>query len=345
MTTDGPTGAELYALRLEHEWSEIYDMFPGLTGGTLRGRCNRYRYGTGLPVPSPEIRGGIDSQESMRRGEEMYRDMVALYRKKRKQEEKVGIREISFDDGPICLVVLADLHLGSLGVDYPRLSYELETIMDAPGVFFGLVGDIIDNFIVGRLKDIHITEGVMPVTDEWNMAKYVVSLVAPKLLFSVAGNHDNWTYAVSGIDGLRTIHNEVSDGILYDKDDLYFRLTVGGYSCFVHARHSWRGSSQWNDTHGLEKGVVFKNQKPTNIVVGAHTHVSGLAREFNNGEANGIALLCGSYKVEDSYARRLGLPDANGNTAVAVVIDEGGICFGTSNLAAAADYMRVIYDK
>lgn len=347
MTTDSsePTGAEIYALRLEHDWHEIYAMYPGMTEGSLRGRFNRFRYSTGLPLPTPEINGGLDSEESIRRGEERYREMVARYRRQREREQRQGIREISFDNGPICIVAIADLHLGGEGVDYPRLSYEIETVLDAPGVFFGLVGDLVDNYIVGRLKDVHLTEGVMSISDEWNMAKYVVSLMAPKLIFSVAGNHDNWTYATSGIDGLRNIHNEVSRNILYDQDELYFRLNVGEYSCYVHARHSWRGNSQWNDTHALEKGAVFKNPKPTHIVIGAHTHTSGLAREFNNGEANGIALLCGSYKVHDPYKSKMGFTEPNGNTAVAVVVDEYGICFGTSNLAAAADYMRTIYGR
>lgn len=341
-----PTGSDLYALRGSHTWAEIYEMFPRVTEGSLRGRFNRFRYKTGLPMPEPVISGGISSEESLERGEEKYREMVARYRKKCElASDKSRVKEVKFESGPICIVAIADLHLGSMGVDYPRLAYEIETVLDAPGMFFGLVGDLVDNFIVGRLKDIHITDGIMPVTDEWNMAKYIVSLIAPKLLFSVAGNHDNWTYAVSGLDGVRNIHDQVSSGILYDRDELYFRLTVGDFSCHVHARHSWRGSSQWNDTHGLEKGVVFKNPRPTNIVIGAHTHTSGLAREFNNGDENGLALLCGSYKVEDSFAKRVGFAKPNGNTAVAVVVDDGGICFGTSNLAAAADYMRTIYGE
>jgi hypothetical protein len=56
--------------------------------------------------------------------------------------------------------------------------------------------------------------------------------------------------------------------------------------------------------------------------VGAHTHASGLARQFNNSGADGLALLCGSYKRVDKYAKQSGFPRPNASAAVAIIFDE-----------------------
>ena len=72
--------------------------------------------------------------------------------------------------------------------------------------------------------------------------------MTPHLVGSVAGNHDNWSWALSGIDLLRERHRRISSNILYDPLELAFVLQVGSFEARVMCRHDWRGHSQQKET-------------------------------------------------------------------------------------------------
>jgi hypothetical protein len=103
----------------------------------------------------------------------------------------------------------------------------------------------------------------------------------------------------------------------------------------LRLRHRWRGSSYLNATHGIER--ASREDQDLDIGVSAHTHVSGLARTFTTGGCSRIALLCGSYKVIDSYNQQIGGARPNGSTAVCVMLDSrNGTMTGIESLEEAA---------
>jgi hypothetical protein len=236
---------------------------------------------------------------------------------------------------------MADQHAGSTGTDYARIDQDVQTIVSAPGMYAVQVGDITDNFIIGKLKAIRFG-AEFSIGQEWVLAKRVLKMIAPKLLVSISGNHDLWTYALTGIDYLEEVHKQLNPDILYAKFDLPFILSVGGNEFRVRVRHSWKGSSVYNDTHGIERAAKFDQGREFDVGVGAHTHASGLYRQFNNGGRTGHAILCGSYKRFDGFADRHGFSKSNESAAVAMVFSEGG-AWGTNDLEIAADYMRTMY--
>ena len=105
-------------------------------------------------------------------------------------------------------------------------------------------------------------------------------------------------------------------------------------------RHIWRGHSDYNDTHAIEKAAKWDQDFVWGV--GAHTHASGLVREFNIGGIEGLAMLCGSYKVYDSYASMKGFPKPNRHTAVTIVFDANEEeMVGFSNIITAANYINM----
>ncbi len=331
-------------------YARIYPLFPEMKEASVRRLLHDYRKRAGrvfddvdlrLPAPAPSITSVPDDDIDE---EEVWARAVALSRRRLDRAGQIG--RLTFNYGPIALVFMADLHLGSDGTDYERIEREIDIIDNTPGMYAVGVGDWLDNFIVGKLTMIRIDGTPFRVSEEWALVRHALRRLAPKLVASVAGNHDNWTHAVAGIDYLREVHQEiVGRHILYGHDELCFEVLVGDALFPIKARHKWRGNSALNPTQGIERDAKMDGSYFFKVGVGAHTHASGVAREFNNRGQTALACLCGAYKREDDYAIASGFPRPNDGTAVAVILNDDGTMFGTSSLAAAADYMRVMWGE
>lgn len=339
----------LRILSLEHGtgWNGVYEKFPHMPRSSIKDifyRWERSQRAGGLDdsgVPQPEIVGS-ELDENDIDEEEVWRIAMQLSRRRKEVQAKKREHQILFPQGPVALVFLADLHLGSRGVDYERIDNDINIILSTPGMFVCHVGDVIDNFIVGKLRDVRLGAS-FSVSEEWAIAKRVLRLLAPRLLLSVAGNHDLWTYAITNVDYLAEVHAQINPNVLYTKYDHNVTLGVNKETWRLRVRHLWKGYSQYNPTHGIEWAAKFDKGEHFDIGIGAHTHISGLYRQFNNGGRTGHAVVCGSYKFDDEYAEKKGLPKPNEAAAVCLVICDGGEIFGTNSLAAASRYMRIMY--
>ena len=287
---------------------------------------------------------GVTVESTLPDPEEVYRRACEVWRKTERLAHERSHQRIVFDHGPVCLVEMADLHLGGEGVDYPRIREEAEIVAETPGMFLFAAGDWVDQMIVGKLANERFTEH-LSVPDEWALARLILSIVQDKLEVAVLGNHDNWAEMLTGVSYFQRELANLAPKVIYDTDDALIEVVVGGWSIPTRVRHKWRGNSQWNDTHPIEKAAKF--DQDFLIGMGAHTHASGLTRPFNAADGGtGMAMLAGSYKVweGDSYARRQGFTKPNGSTAVSVVIDEDTHSLtGFTNLEAASNYMGAMY--
>ena len=337
----------IYTLRYEEQrnWTYIYERFPNHLKSSLRHTAQQVRNKHGYThdgVPKPRIEGVTLAEGDAVDEDEVWRLALQKSEKKRGIEEKKADAIIEFPHGPVCLAFFADQHAGSVGTDYARIDRDVQIVRDTPGMYAVQHGDIVNNFIIGKLQAIRFG-AEFSICQEWTLAKRVLRMLAPKLLVSISGNHDLWTYALTGIDYLKEVHRELNPDILYAKYDMPFVLSVGGNEFRIRARHSWKGSSIYNDTHGIERASKFDKGREFDVGIGAHTHASGLYRQFNNGGKTGHAILCGSYKVYDDFTDRHGFSQSNESAAVAMVFSESG-AWGTNDLEIAAGYMRTMYD-
>lgn len=198
-------------------------------------------------------------------------------------------------------------------------------------------GDLLDNFIVPKLMsaryNTHIT-----IEEEWALVRKYLKVIAPKLLASVSGNHESWHWLLSAVDYFKDALRSIQPHAIYDTDDAEILVRVRDASFPIRVRHHWRGISDFNATHGIERASRFDGGFC--VGVGAHTHRAGLVRESVIKGETLISILCGSYKRVDEFARQKGLPRHNNSTAVSVILFEDGRKLGVGDVQLAQTLMR-----
>lgn len=288
---------------------------------------------TSSPPPHPNVDGVAACEPPDE--DEVYERALAEWRKTRELIRRRSSQHLRFESGPVCVVWLADLHLGGAGIDYPRVFEEAQIVADTPGMWAATVGDLVDQFILGRMAQERM-ETRLSIPDEWVLLRRYLRILGPKLLICVRGNHDGWIKALSGVDYFRDVVAEIAPDVLYNASDCRFRLEVGAHAWRVRVRHKWRGSSIYNPSHGIERAAKWDQN--FDVGVGAHTHRGGFARGFSAGGRDCMAVMCGTYKRHDNYAEAQGFHAARRTTGVATIFHQGQV-MGVEYLPLAAEIM------
>lgn len=342
---------------------EWYDLairlnIQGLDGEALRKRWRRARENGKVDAalasavepasPDADLRDAPEARITGKRAEQLV-DRLALWRaaeerfereRQAAHEASVRVQRIRFDEGPVCMVYIGDLHLGASGVDYPLARRHAEIVRDTPGMYLNIMGDMLDNFVLQWCTKIRMhTETTIP--QEWDLVRQWLEWTAPKIVTAVSGNHDDWTVSMAGIDYFRDVLAHARPDALYARDDLRYTLDVGGAEWTTAHRHKWRGTSIYSTTHGQERSQKW--DQDFRVGVGAHTHTGAYYRTFNAGGVEGLAIQVNTYKVLDQYVRQEGFARSTLNKPVAVIYRDDGQTIGSTSLEAAADMMRLYY--
>lgn len=298
------------------------------------GRTSEF-YEKGLAWTAEGVRAEEGPDE-----DEVYARAVREYQRTSQVEQRRRNQRVVFNAPAVMLVFAGDQHLGNAGTDYEHCYHEAELVRDTPGMAAWLCGDLLDNFIIGKLRQAR-DDARLSIPDEWALVRRYLRIVGPKLIGATAGNHDAWTKLLAGVDYFRDVLTQINPTALYDTDDSRVTIVVGGeqgHAFKARIRHKWRGSSIYNVTHGQERATLFdEDGEGVDLVVGAHTHTAGVARGFTRGGASKLAVQVGSYKRVDGYAKREGFSMPNGSTAVAVLLTESGEMSGFESMGLAAD--------
>lgn len=288
--------------------------------------------------PRPKIEGvGPNERPDV---EEILRRVQMDYRRREELEHRRKAQSITFDGGPIAIVFAGDEHFGNDGTDVQRVFDEAYMIRDTPGMYTWRTGDVVDNFILGRMRQIRDGNRIS-IPDEWTLAVELLNVIRPKLLAWCGGNHPYWSEVASGVSVEESI---LPEGILWDKDEIVADVHVADASVRIRQRHQWLGRSQWNPTHALEKAFRM-DRSDADIHVGSHTHIASLVRDSLGPNAERkVAILTGTYKVWDEHARRKGFPEHDVSTTATLIVNEDGSFMATSNLEAAVNYMEAVYN-
>lgn len=241
-------------------------------------------------------------------------------------------RQATLPDEPYGIAFLSDLHFGSPYTDYAQAKADAIAIASTPGLYAVFHGDGIDNWILPKMAGLQRGQA-MPFDDEMAMFKDWLGMLGRKLLVVVAGNHDNWTYTLSGIDFLKNLVNPMT---FYDQHQAIFDIIAGQHQMRFAVRHKWRGQSILNPTHGMERAA---RDIDADVYVGGHTHIATLARYFTVRDRDRLAILTGTYKRWDSYGHALGLPPSQHSGAGVLVVDPRKGHTFIRDVAEASDYL------
>lgn len=329
-------------------WVTIAEPFR-VSGEVMRGRYRRALEGGEVAAaverakreaPEPAIQGvrAAELVDTMA----LWTAAEARYERDRAAAEAAAqrVQRIVFNEGPVCITHIGDLHCGGSGVNYPLAREHAELVRDTPGMYLAVVGDLIDNFVLAWAYKIRMgTEVTIP--QEWGLVRQWLSWCAPKIVAVVDGNHDAWTTDLSGIDYYREVIAAARPDALYARDDLRFTLAVGGAEWPYRMRHKWAGYSIYNPTHGAERGQKW--DQDFLVGVGAHTHTGAFFRTFNAAGRAAAAIQVNTYKELDAYPRREGFPVSTHDKPVAVIYTDSGEMIGTTSIHAAAEMMKLFY--
>ena len=288
--------------------------------------------------PEPIIDGVIpadyrpDPEQVFRRAAEDYASTRS--KKQRKKQNRIAFNS----SGPVAIAWVADTHLGNKGSDVARAFREIKVVDQTPGMFPFFVGDLYDNFIIGALKSVNMNQRTT-IEDQYALGQYYIGQT-DKWIGWTSGNHEQWSLRVAGYDTAREI---APANALYDTDEIRFTLGLGAHEWSCIARHKWQGSSIYNPFHPQTRGSKF-SRPGHDVYVGAHTHPGGLAADHPAGDGRVISLIqCGTYKDDDSFAKRMGFPETGRTSMVVTIFFPTGYHFSVANIDVAAYMMRELY--
>lgn len=230
----------------------------------------------------------------------------------RKQAHHAAKRniEISRDDGlPYALLAIGDPHVDDPGSDIEYLAWCLTHAARQPGVMPINIGDLTNNW-VGSLQRLYAHQ---TATDDEAVDLMRWMLTACPWAWVILGNHDKWGPVATMLCQEYEIPY-VSHG------GMFKIASVGGKTLTVDCRHTHRGNSQYNPSHGQIK-QAYRGSR-ADIIIGGHTH-TGAHTLLRNGVADTVAhaVRIGAFKRYDEYADALGFPDESLGPAVLFVID------------------------
>jgi hypothetical protein len=212
------------------------------------------------------------------------------------------------DAGPIGVVLVGDPHVDDDGCDIGQLEADLSTVGRTRGMYAGHIGDLTNNW-VGRLARLYAHQSAT-FSDGLRLTEWMLGL-CPNL-FVVNGNHDCWE---KGGDLLRFI---VKAGAHQSHGARLALRWPNGKEIRLHARHDFPGRSQFSDTHGMKREILFGHRD--HILVCGHTHVDEARIEPSlDGDVHWFFRVSG-YKVVDEYAKEHRFRTKRLAPSVAVVI-------------------------
>ncbi|SER29610.1 hypothetical protein SAMN05216548_114137 [Faunimonas pinastri] len=208
--------------------------------------------------------------------------------------------------GPYGVVGLPDHHLNNIGTLVRRAFDDAYVINQHPHLFAVGIGDWLDNFIVGFLER-ERRKDIMSHSDAWRLAEHYISVLAPKMIAAISGNHMDWTTSAGGVDVLKKMFDDYGLGPIYDTDQVRVRMNSPNGESFTHiARHKYRGNSRFNSVHAITVWIL-ENWQGEDVVWGGHIHVAGhtsIEKQWMGRSRIVHGIQLGAYKTIDGYAKR-----------------------------------------
>lgn len=277
--------------------------------------------------------------------ESVFNKLDVIWERETYKEELAAKNTIEINtDQPIAIVAVADQHFGggiNTATDVRRIFDEANLMTNTPNLYLVHNGDLSNNFIGEWTAHIN-NQRQLSIKEESVISLEYMKRIESILVAWVTGNHNEWSEKYSGFspnyEMLMRLKNR--HDILFDNDEINFRVKTQFANVGFLMRHIWRGNTSNNLTGGIERAAKLNNIYDSTVYIGAHIHSGGIIKEFINAGKTNYALLCGTYKKIDHYSKQHGFFKANDSTAVGVVIHPKFGIIPYSNLYALCDYMK-----
>ena len=241
-------------------------------------------------------------------------------------------------DKPICLVQSADWQLGQFGVDYDSFEPDIEFIVNEPGFYVDVGGDIAQNIIqVSKMGSSH-NQTPIPVQLGLTVLTLKKLNQAGKINTIRTGNHTHWSASLTGEDWLGETAKRLR--LIYTKHGARVNLIVGKQKYPYMARHIGRFNSSFNATHS-NKQEQRLNYPWARFTVFEHYHVADMEQYRYDGKEC-IAIRPGTYATYDDHAQQWGFYGAHVCNPAIVFYPNEDRMIGFKDMREAAIYLREV---
>lgn len=283
---------------------------------------------------------GLTPEDHLTDGAELIEHLIARQDKAMSKALRRHSQAVTLPgDKPVAVALLSDLHFGNANTDYKAIRADAELIRDTDGLFAVALGDYHDNWI-GKLIWVANDQ---PVTleNELALVQHWLNTLGDKLVAAVGGNHESRTKRAAGFDHLKLLLR--GSELLYDADEIPFALKLGSAEWKCKLRHRWKGSSIYNESHGMERDLHF-GAGNWDIAMQGHTHRGTVFRESYDEREGKIKLTVqiGTYEFHDRYAIQLGMTHRQQSGSGAIVFCPDGRFQGFRDLQLAVEFMRYL---
>lgn len=220
------------------------------------------------------------------------------------QETATWVTHGEYLDLPIAVVLISDEHFGSTGTDYKLLDKHLKIIEETPNFFVCFNGDNVDNFSPTIFPSGMLENPISPQTQTKAYLNRLLELDRKSKIGVLGhGNHNDWI-GVAGYDYYQSFMADFQAPI-FDEGGI-LNIVVGSQTYRMIMSHQHWGKSRINITNAPKRMIEYGGAGNVDIGWTAHTHQTSY-EHFDKGGKELIAVVSGSYKRRDSWARKKGI--------------------------------------
>ena len=241
--------------------------------------------------------------------------------------------------GPYGLCFFGDPHLDDPFCDLALVERHAAICRETPGMFGVNGGDSINNW-VGFLKKLYADQSTT-AEEGWELVEWFMHGLGIRWALWLLGNHDVWE------TGKRVFDRINGAKILMRDWDAKVRLVSPEGECRLWARHDFKGSSIYNELHGLKRASMFGGE--ADIYAAFHRHTWGTAQGETEGGKRFCLIRAKGYKEVDDYAIKGGFPEQLGGQSVVTVVQPrrglSPIIHAFEDVETGADFLTFLRRK
>jgi hypothetical protein len=179
----------------------------------------------------------------------------------------------------------------------------VDLILNTPGMFCVLGGDVIDNHIKHLAA---VIASSMPASQQWEWLQRIIKKLLPKLVAIVGGNHEAWTVSMTGLDLYKYIAKLLA--VPYDADEITLNAKMKGVSYVGTIRHKYRFNSTFNPEHSVRR-LWELGDDDFDFGVVCDKHVATVA-PFVRHRRERWVIRPGTYQTNSKFAKSVGFHGA-----------------------------------
>ena len=218
---------------------------------------------------------------------------------------------------PIAVLCATDIHYGSTRVIYDKLRRHLQIVEETPNFAMVTNGDHVDNFnATGKWASGMMENPLPPQLQARVMCARLLQIDAlDKIGVLSHGNHDDFGEN-AGQDWYDSFLSKFKCPVFVAGGLLHISLKDQEYKMALN--HTYWGNSKINPTNAAKRMLEYEYPQADISFLG-HTHTSTY-EHFDRAGKDVLALVGGTYKKDDLYAKKRGISGRSGEPGMTVLL-------------------------